>query len=300
MGRAFTLLLAPTGARTALGPAWAVLCGALVSGGWRWQADALLALLVALFVTEALWSTWRAMLIDLDWPRYIAEYPLPGRGDPVLAPPFTTPWSPVGRLLLGWGRVRRWMRETLPLERQSALFALPILPPLILVLSAAAGAQMAILSLLALALIAIEWRASLRADLRANMRNRPHSSLQASVEIGLSWLAGHLVFAPLTWQSLTLACSYALVYQGMLALLQPALSSPAYSWALALIYGGQGAAMALLVAAQRPLAALALGVLAAPQLLLVDRSRPARHGAWYVRHTAPLIMLAMLIAAWAI
>jgi hypothetical protein len=220
--------------------------------------------------------------------------------------------------------VRRWMRETLPVERRGALTTLPILPPLILVLAAAVGQQMFILSLAALALSTIEWRVS--------RHGKAHKSLQAGLEIGLSWVAGHIVFGPLTWVSFTLACCYALAYQGALSL-----GNRRRSWALALMYGGQVAALALLIWLRYPLPGAVVGSLCAPQLLLVagleghdpqsgphprplsqpwargdgplspspagrgrTRSPAGNREAWYLRRAAPFIMLSMLVAAWAV
>lgn len=293
IGRTLTFLLAPTNVRVALGPALSVLCGALASGNWQWKADRLLDLILVLFIAELLWSTWRAILIDMDWPTYIAAHPLPEHGDTVLMPPYTTPWSPVGRLFVGWTRLRRWMRETLPVERSGALLTLPILPPVAIVLSAAVNTQILLLSVMVLALTTIEWSAA--------RRKKAHHSLRAISEIGASWMAGHMVFGPLTLQSLILACCYALVYQGALVLTENRLGPARQrSWALTLLCTGQIAAITLLVALGRPLASMALGLLAVPQLLLLAQLDSDDHDLWYLRHIAPFLMLSMLVAAWAI
>ncbi|MFX1355541.1 MAG: hypothetical protein ACFFGP_16425, partial [Promethearchaeota archaeon] len=201
VGRAVTLLLIPSGSAVALGPAWSVLCGTWAAGNWRWESDALLALLLTIFVAEVLWSTWRAQLVDMDWKSFLVAHPLPAPGDPVPGPPYTTPWSPLGRLFGRWAQVRRWLHETVSVERRGALLTLPILPLLILLLSATIGWQTLILSLAALSLSLIEWLVA--------RRGGTHKALQAGLEIGLSWLAGHVVFGQLTWVSFALACCYA-------------------------------------------------------------------------------------------
>ena len=316
-GHTVTFLIAPTNVQTALGPALSMLCGALASGNWQWQVDRLLDLVLVLFIAELLWSSWRAILIDMDWPSYIAAHPLPESGDAVLMPPYTTPWSHVGRLFARWARLRRWMRQTLPVERASALLTLPILPPVIIVLSATISTPILMLSVAVLALTTMEWRL-------ARIGKKASASLRASVEIGASWLAGHLVFGQLTWPSLALATCYALVYQGTLCLasadgrfpvvlnrrataVHPRdLGSARRLWALLLIYGGQAAALALLVALGHPLAAIALGLFGAPQLLLaplrVTSPLDTTDGRnlWYLRHSAPFLILSMVVAAWAI
>jgi hypothetical protein len=66
-----------------------------------------------------------------------------------------------------------------------------------------------------------------------------------------------------------------------------------------LLYGGQGAALVLLIVLERPLAAALLGMLLAPQWLLLalleTRTRQS-----YIRYAIPFVMLAMLVAAWAV
>ena len=162
VGRALTFLLVPTGSPVKLGPAWGVLCGALAAGNWRWEGETLLKLALTLFIAEALWSTWRALLVDTDWKGMLATHPLPARGDPLPRLPYTTPWSPLGRVLGWWGRMRRWARESPVAERRGALMTLPLLPPLILLLSVVTGWQTLLLSLAALSLSLLEWLAARR------------------------------------------------------------------------------------------------------------------------------------------
>jgi hypothetical protein len=226
----------------------------------------------------------------MDWTNYFAARPLPARGDPMPGLPYTTPWSPLGRFLGRIGQVRRWLRETLPIERRGALLTLPILPPLILLLSAAISWQMLVLSLAALSLSLTEWFVA--------RRGQTHKALQAGLEIGLSWLAGHAALGPLTWVSLTLAICYALAYQGALSL-----GDSRRLWSLALFCGGQLAATIVLILQERPLAALAagaLGLLLTPQLLLLAGLEIDDRGIWYLRRAIPFFMIAMSVAAWAV
>ena len=142
----------------------------------------MLSLVVALFIAEVLWASWRAHLTDVNWEAYVAAHPLPAQGDRLPALPYTGPLSPLGRVLKKWGQVRRWIRESLPAEQRGATIALPVLPPLILFLSALVGWRLLVLSLAALCLPLLEWRLS--------RRGAALSALQAGLEIGLSWLAG--------------------------------------------------------------------------------------------------------------
>jgi hypothetical protein len=172
------------------------------------------------------------------------------------------------------------------------LLALPILPVLILLLSALVGWQVLALSMAALALILIEWRMV--------RRGVAQDALRAGLEIGLSWLAGHVVLAPLSAASLVLACCFALSYQGAFAYMRAGGCPERRARALTFLFGGQamGALVVLWQAPPTPAwAALAIGLLQAPQLLLLSRSEPA---ARHVRRAAPFLMVAMQIAAWAV
>jgi hypothetical protein len=279
-----------------------VLCGLCAAISWQRGSDdlsslfdgslanTLLALLLTMFIAEVLWGTWRALLVDLDWGRLFAAHPLPDHGDPVLQLPYTAPWSPMGRLLGQWGRARRWLREAASTEARGALSSFPVLPPLILLLSTVVGWQLVVLSLAALSLTLIEWLVA--------RRRRSHEALQAGLEIGLCWLAGHSTLHPLTWSSLTLACCYSIAYQGALSLTRTRSAADHHrSGSLALLFGGQAAAFVLLVLLRHPLPATIVGVLLAPQLLLVPRLGPGAQSRWYLQRAVPFLMIAMLVAA---
>jgi hypothetical protein len=291
VGRVATLILVPSAVAVPLGPAWAVLSGLVAAGHWRWEGSVLLSLIIAAFVSEVLWSSWRAQLVDANWRQFRRLHPLPARGDPMPLPPYAKPGSPIGHLLMQVGRIRLWMREELPDERRGMLIATVVLPPLILLLSALVSMQMLILSAAALSIVILEWRAA--------EREHSHDSLRAALEIGLSWLAGHLVMAPLTPVSLILACCYAMAYQGILSVQHPP-DRPARVPSLVLLISGQVVAglIVLLSGKRAPLIGTAtLGFLIAPQLLLLAGMSP--HGHAYARRVAPFLMLAMPIAAWA-
>jgi hypothetical protein len=265
------------------------------------NSQALIALLLAVSVTGVLWSTWRALLVDVDWEDCFARHPLPSP-DPYSGLPYTTPCSPLGRVLGRWSQLRRWS-ESAPVEARGAWFTLPILPAVILVLSAIAGWQLFVLSLAALALSLIEWRVA--------RRGNAHTALQAGTQVGLGWLAGHAVLDAPTWGSLTLACCFAIAYQGALVLARDSVTSGTSrrTWSLALLNVGQLAALGALVLLDRPLTAALVGLLLAPQWLLLAglEPNPAQHTAdansprssqrWYLRAAIPFLLVAMLAAA---
>ena len=295
VGRIATLMLVPSAVAVPLGPAWAVLCGVVAAGRWEWRGSQILAVIVTLFVCEVLWSSWRAQLVDMDWPRYLDAHPLPDRGDGIRMPAYTTPWSPIGRIIRWTRRLRRWVRDTLPPERRGALVTVVAAPPLTLLLAALVGWRTLALSLAALSLVLIEWLIARRA--------RPSTALRAALEIGLGWLAGHVAVGPLTFHSLCLACCYALAYQGLLVPHSERTATHAHRYPASLhAFAGQaGSALFTVFHAQpgAPLAAGALGFLLAPQLLLLAHGGAQERAATYARRAAPFVMLAMLIAAWA-
>ena len=289
VGRALTFVLLPSGTSIPLGPAWSAFCGALAADlTGLWQAETMLRLALVILIAEVLWSTWRALLVDMNWKEYISDHPLPLQGSSGYAPPYTAPGSPLGELLNGWRRFVRWTRETLPIERRGTLLTLPVLPPLILLLSLLAGPELALLSLSALALSSLEWRLT--------QRGIKSYALRSVLEIGLSWLAGHIAFAPLTSSSFILACCYSLAYQGAIGL-----SQDLRAWSLALLFAGQAAALFIVVQQRHPFttpAASIISLLLVPQLLLLSHFCGHQRHVQYLRRSLPFLMVAMPVAAW--
>ena len=310
IGHSFTLLLMPSGSRVAFGPAWAVLSGACAAASSLWReatvsavspvpnalvegaSHSLLTLVLVLLIAEVLWSTWRALLVAMGRPIPNCDRQLQAGTDPALSLPYTTPWSPLGRLRGSWGETRRRLQQAASAEASAALPTLVILVPLILVLSALAGSQMVLLSLAAISLAIVEWRIA--------RRRIPHSAVQAALEIGLGWLAGHSLLHQLTVSSFILACCFAISYQGALSLDaddQPSTVSRR-TWSLSLLMGGQVAASALLVLTGHPLAAVLVAMLLAPQMLLVSRLGQGASHTWFLQRALPFLMVAMPIAGW--
>jgi hypothetical protein len=167
-----------------------------------------------------------------------------------------------------------------------------------LALSTVIGWPLVVLSLVALALSLLEWRTA--------RRDQIHTALQAAALVGLGWLAGHTLLRPIdwsphTWASVTLACCYAIAYQGALTLDRQGILAPPprRGWSLILLCGGQVAALVLLVLLERPVMATLAGLMLAPQLLLLARLRTDTPQ-WYLRHAVPFMMGAMLVGAWAV
>ena len=287
-----TLLLSPTRAAVPLGPAWAVLCGAIAAPSWQWQGSTLLALAVSALIAEVLWSSWRAHL-RTDWREVLAEHPLPARRRPTISLPYTQPSSPLGRALGRLQQVWQWVREA-PAEQSAALVAAIVLPPITLVLAALVGRQMFLLSLAAQAMTLIEWR--------AHHHGQKSHVFQAAIEILFPWLAGHAMLAPITPTSLLLACCFGFTYQGALSL-EAATGSLSRAWSLLLFFGGQAIAAAALLFAPTSHAlylVAGMGLLLAPQALLLVYAGDSAEQSSYLRRAAPFVMVSMAIAAWVV
>jgi hypothetical protein len=246
------------------------------------------------FITEILWSSWRAQLVDARWKEWIQAHPLPAGGASMPVIPYTKPDSPLGRSLTYLGRLRLWVQETLPAERRGALIATFALPPLVLLLSTLVGFDMLVLSVAALCVVLLEWRVATRGGV--------HNALRAALEIGLSWLAGHLVVAPLTPFSLVLAICYATAYQGVLGA-EDGLASDGRLGARSFVFLVTGQLVAgllvLFLGREFPhFGATVQAFLMIPQLLLVAGTSLPGQSRRYARRVAPFLMLAMPIAAW--
>jgi hypothetical protein len=289
------LLLMPITSIVAIVPAWSVLCGALTAhsgrrpfeGGFDPYAGIALALVV--FVVQVLWGTIRALLINKDRDPFAVDLP----DAPALLPkrhriprlPYVTPGSPLARLGQKWRRA---------FQRPEDRLTLALVPLLTLLLSSVIGWQAIVLSVAAMSISLIESRLT--------RQDKTSSALQSATLVGLGWLAGHTAFAPLTWITVTLSCCYAIAYQGALELERDNASPARHSrlpWALGLLYGGQTAALVLLITLARPLAAASAGFLLAPQWLLLALLETGSCRS-YVRHAVPFVTAAMLSAAWAV
>ena len=167
----------------------------------------------------------------------------------------------------------------------------PLLP-VTLLLAAMLGRQTLLLSLAAQTLALIEWR--------THRHGQPGHVFQAAIEIVLPWLAGHATMAPITPTSLLLACCFGLSYQGALSL-ETVTVPLSRSWSLLLFFAGQAlAATSLLFAptAHTVYLVAGMGLLLAPQALLLVYAGDKAERSSYLRRAAPFVMVSMALAAW--
>lgn len=261
---------------------WAVLCGALASGGPRYPVG---SLVLVLLLAELGWGSLWDLAVNSGWLRALAAGRRP-EGAAGLRLPYTQPGSPAGRLFRGLGRAAAWWREVFWPAAGGALLG-----------SAAAAALVLALGLVlpdALHLLNAALAALIGLGLWQRWRGRAPLLGEATVQVGLGWLAGHTVVGPLSAASLVLALSFLASVWGAKRLKE------GLRGALWLLDGGQVVVVALLAALKQPLPAFAAGMLLLGQAALQpglaaggDRSRVL---AW----TWPWLTLNMLIAALAV
>jgi hypothetical protein len=246
----------------------------------------LLTLALVLLLAELAWGSLWDLAAGTDWFRPLAESWPPARPAGWRGLPYTRPRSPGGRLVRSLNRLAGWWRESFWPAAGAAL------------LGAIAAAALAVVLALLLpdrlrplyaALVAL-----LGLGLVRQRRGKDSAAAQAVVQVGLSWLAGHLAFAEMSVASLALALTFA---AAALGLLKVNAGQHAGLW---LANGGQAASVLWLAAFEQPLAAGAVGLLLFGQIALQPALRTGVEPGRIVRRALPWMMVAMLVAAVAI
>jgi hypothetical protein len=294
---------------------WSAVCGALASNQVRWTGADLLALALVLLLTELAWGSFWDLLVGIDLRRLGTGQRAPAQPPRAGGLPYTQPDSPGGRISLGLGRLASWWRGvfwpgagpallgSLAAVALAAVLSL-LLPERVLLLNAA------LLALTGLGVIQRRW-------------GRAPLAVQAMVLVGLSWLAGHAVFAEVSRPSLILALAFTAAAWGALR------AAAGQRRGLWLLDGGQIIAVALLAVLKQPLAAGLAGLLLFGQLALQPALRaiegpapraglrsaakqsgeapfgdpvlgPGVDPALLMRRAWPWLLAAMLVAAWAL
>ena len=306
-GRWLALSLRPARPFTALGPAWAFLAGVLAAGQLSMTAGLLLRLLLTGFLVDLLWGTLWETAIAAEWFAFLREHPLPPQAPPLRSLPYVVPGSPGARLTLWLGRVRAWWQEALWPRCSGQVAGLVVAGFLTAALALSLGRPAMLLTGAAGAILLLA--------LLSQRRGGSTTGLQALLEIGLPWLAGHATLEPLEGSSLALAALYTLLYISMLALdageQENAHSAPvtdrlgatdaagtsktiSHLWR---IIGIQMVVVLFLVAGRQPLIAGLIGLLLVPQSALRAWVIQGASPRWYLRHTRVFILGGMLAAA---
>ena len=281
--------------RAPLCPAWATLCGVVASGGFSWQGADWLRLALLILLVDGGWGTLWTALGSTDWATPLRRWRNWRSGEPIPAPPYTLPGSPGDRASDWLGQLRAWWRDVLWPACGPALSAIAVALPVTVVLGALLGPELLLLSAAALAVMQLDlmWERG---------RGTVAPGWDAFITVALAWLAGHIAFGPLTLNSAGLALAFALAWgtawqaESRWGPDGADTQHPPHPRTLGV--GAQFLAAALLVALHHPLAAGAVMLLLVPQLALLPWLRRGQPASWYVRHTRPWLMAAMLIAAW--
>jgi len=270
---------------TWLGPAWASLCGVAASGGFGWHGEDWLRLALLILLVDGGWGTLWAAMGSTNWATPLRRWRNWRSGDPVTSLPYTFPGSPGDQASRWLGQLRAWWREALWPTCGPALSAMAVALPVTAVLGTLLGPELLLLSAAAFAImqLGLAWEGG---------QGSIAPGWDAVVAVALPWLAGHAAFGESTLRSAGLALAFALAWGAAWRANPP--------WKRTLGIGAQLLAAVLLVALHRPLAAGVLLLLLAPQLVLLPWLRRGQPVSWYVRHTRPWLMAAMLIAAWAL
>jgi hypothetical protein len=265
---------------------WAVLCGALASGGLRWDGEALWTLALVLLLAELGWGSLWDLVANEGWLQGLAEGWPPERRGAMPCLPYTLPGSPAGRLSQRLEGLAAWWRETgWPVVGGTLLGSLAA-AVLVVALSLLLPEAMYLLNAALVALVGL--------GLWQRARRRGPLLGAALVQVGLGWLAGHLAFAPVGGPSLLLALSFALSFWGAMRLKEDRRG------ALWLLDGGQVAVVAALVTLKQPLAAFAVGMLLLGQVALQPGLAAGADRGQVLRRSWPWLMVAMLVAALAL
>jgi hypothetical protein len=275
-----------TGLINWLGPAWAALCGALASGSSDWQGEEWLKLAVLILLVDVGWGGLWAALGSTDWAAALVRWREWRSGDPVAGLPYTLPGSPGDRVSRWVGQLRAWWHDVVWVECGVAISAVLVALLVTLVLATLLGADMLLLSVAALALIqlGLAWEGG---------RGVISPTWDAFIGVALPWVAGHILFSgSLSLLSGSLAFAFALAW----GMIWRAMGR----WERVLGLGAQLLVVLLLVVIRSPLAAGCLVFLLVPQLALLPWLGHGQPVSWYVRHTRPWLMWAMLVAAWAL
>ena len=238
-------------------PAWVVVCGAFASGGVALALRDVVRLLLGVLLVDAGWGTVWEALATTDWTPPIRRWRHWHLGDPPLRLPYAQPGSPGDRAARWLARLCSWGEGVLVPAVGRALgevFAGLLLSS---ILAIVLGPELVVLTLGALALMQL-------ALLQGRGEGRPPSGWDSAVRLGLSWLAGHLLFAPLSLSSVLAAVAFSIAAVGIER------RDRARGWLLGVV--GQLGVALLLILLRRPLAASFLLFFLIPQCLLLTRA----------------------------
>jgi hypothetical protein len=296
VGHITQLRLRPIRPLWSVGPGWAVIGGAIASGGLALAPQALFSLVLTWLLADAvLGVVWDLGAGDTApggkggiWRALLTAH-LPDSAPALRFLPYTQPASPGRHLAERLSRWRRWWQETFSPQSGAEFAALVAALGLALLVGTVLGRDALALTLLS---IALSWLAAL-----AHKSERPAARNAVTLwhtlgSFGIPWLLGSLALGRPTWVVIALGSCYAITYFGLAH--QAARTAPAFR----LIGASQVAAILLLAGLRYPLAAGAAAILLLPQWGL--HTWAADHSVVLLRRIQPFVVLSLLIATWAV
>ncbi len=287
-----------------LGPAWAVLCGAVASGGLRAEGWVVLSLLLALFLADPLLGTiwWAAVTLASPNPALEGESREKIRLSP---PPYTLPGSLAHRFFAWLEKRWAWWRGAVWPRFHGPLASLGFAIPLAFLAAILLGWKVVILTALAVCVAGLE-------ALRRRAGLEKSHFLGALYGGGLAWLMGYFILASLAIQGTVLetiagwlrggegkALLWAFLYTLALYAFQ-AIGAGQRGKGVSTLNLTQIGALAILLLAKEPVLAGAMGLLLLPQVLLQPALKRRGRGDWYLGRIQYFTMLGMMIGAVAV
>lgn len=268
-----------------LAPLWSFLCGVVASATWSWTSDSTLRLFLGLLLAGPLLGTvWAASACVRQQVAPWDYLPSDVESRSTFVLPYTIAGSMSYRLAMRLSLLAVWWQGAkLALGRTIAQWMVGV------VFSLAVAAQLGQRSLVVVALGLV----------MAHIVGFVHgprilrSLLSISVPLCFAWLLGHVVFATLHPMSALVAASFALVFFGCFMTSET-------SQGLIVQAVPQAVVVASLIACNEPMTAVAVALLASPQLLLAQLLKLPGQCGQYFRAIQWHLAVSMILTALAL
>lgn len=278
VGRRFALDLRPTRPLTFLGPIWAVICGALASGGLTLKGQTLIYIIFLFLLCDPLLGAWRSEWMQTEWRdawrRAITNMPA-----------WFSASDATDFILV---RIFRQIGRRLTYIRQVAF---PLIDSEITGMATAGGLALCVASVLGQMPFVLTIAAMVVALIEGQLSTQRGTILRALYEIAFPWLIASSAFGPFSWLGVAFVILFTLVYRALIGLGNRQLQWMIWSNGLQLF------AVILLYLSNAPIAAgiAALGLLA--QFLWQARYRSDHDGRTYAQRVQSYILIIMILSA---
>lgn len=277
LGRLISIDVRPTRPLTFLGPAWAVLCGALASGGLSLRGQTLLWFVLSLLLCDMFLGAWRSLWLQSDWRDALKR-----------TRTSALTWYGLSENSSGWRtRLRnawaRWcyFRQVVWPTIDSDIVGMVIVGALALCIGVVLGTIPLALTVATMIFAIVE----------GQIGTGRGAGLRAVSEVVFAWMIAQSAFGSFSWLSLIFALLFTLIYRALLGLA----TTRRDRWIM-WSNVAQVAVVLLLMVSRSPAAVgiVLLGLLA--QVLWQVRFRSDRDGQAFARHVQSYVLIAMLVS----